>query len=145
MNFPPKKNSLQGSQPLYTHQIFTLLPSLKNAPEGLTWHSADVEHVADDVLSVLVGLLPGHPHRGGRQGFGLDVGGLARQAVGPEHGEASAGLRGAGAVLRDALVDGLVVLADAVYGERAAGRPGGERRKRKRKRKKEKEVKYFKC
>lgn len=90
----------------------------------LTWHPADVEHVADDVLSVLVGLLPGHPHRGGRQGFGLDVGGLARQAVGPEHGEASAGLRGAGAVLRDALVDGLVILADAVYGECAAGRPG---------------------
>lgn len=87
-----------------------------------------MQHVADDVLSVLVGLLPGHPHCGGRQGFGLDVGGLARQPVGPEHSEAGAGLRGAGAVLSDALVDGLVLLADAVYDECAAGgeNEGGE-------------------
>lgn len=94
-----------------------------------TWRPADVQHVADDVLSVLVGLPPGHPHRGGRQGFGPHVGGLARQPVGPEHGEAGAGLRGAGTVLSDALVDGLVILADAVYGQRAAG---GDRKEERR-------------
>lgn len=90
-----------------------------------------MEHVADDVLSVLVGLPPGHLDGGGRERLGLYVGGHAGQPVGPEHGEAGAGLRGAGAVLGDALVDGLVVLADAVYRQCAArGRKSG-RNKRK--------------
>lgn len=93
-----------------------------------------MEHVADDVLSVLIGLLPGHPDSGGRQGFCLDIGGHAGQAVGPEHGEASAGLRGSGTVLSDALVDGLVILANAVYRQCAAGRQEGLRKKKNRKR-----------
>lgn len=98
-------------------------PRSKNTENSrrLTWRPADVQHIADDVLSVLVGLLPGHPHRGGRQGFSLDVGGLAGKPVGPEHREAGAGLRGAGTVLGDALVDGLVILADAINGQCAAG------------------------
>ena len=49
------------------------------------------------------------------------------EPVGPQHGEAGAGLRGAGAVLGDALVDGVVVLADAVDGQRAAGERDTER------------------
>lgn len=80
-----------------------------------------MEHVTDDVLSVLVGLLPGHLDGGGGQRLGLHAGRHARQAVGPEDREAGAGLRGAGTVLRNTLVDGLVVLADAVYGQGAGG------------------------
>lgn len=80
-----------------------------------------MEHITDDLLGVLVGLPPGHPDGGGRQRLGPHLRGHAGQAVGPEDGEAGAGLRGAGAVLGDALVDGLVVLADAVYGQRAGG------------------------
>lgn len=80
-----------------------------------------MEHVTDDLLGALVGLLPGHLDGGGRQRLGLHVRGHAGQAVGPEDREAGAGLRGASAVLRNTLVDGLVVLADAGNGQRAGG------------------------
>lgn len=80
-----------------------------------------MEHITDDVLSVLAGLLPGHLDGGGGQRLGMHAGRHAGQAVGPEDREAGAGLRGAGTVLRNALVDGLVVLANAVYGQRAGG------------------------
>lgn len=102
---------------------------------SLTGCPADVEHVADDVLSVLPGLLPGHLDGGGGQRLGPHVGRHAGQAVGPEDREAGAGLRGAGAVLRNALVDGLVVLANAVYGQRAGG--GQERQSEQETRKRE--------
>lgn len=78
-----------------------------------------MEHVTDDIQGVLVGLLPGHLDGGGRQRLGLHASGHAGQPVGPEDREAGAGLRGAGAVLRNTLVDGLVLLADAVYGQSA--------------------------
>lgn len=94
---------------------------LRCKSRSLTWRPADVEHVTDDLLGVLVGLPPEHLDGGGRQRLGLHLRGHAGQAVGPEDGQAGAGLRGAGAVLRDALVDGLVVLADAVYGQCAGG------------------------
>lgn len=80
-----------------------------------------MEHVTDDLLGVLIRLLPGHLDGGGRERLGLNASGHAGQAVGPEDRETGAGLRGAGAVLRNTLVDGLVVLADAVYGQRAGG------------------------
>lgn len=80
-----------------------------------------MQHIADDVLSVLFRLLPGHLDGGGREGLGPHAGGHARQAVGPEHREPGAGLRGPGAVLGDTLVDGLIVLTDAVYRQRTAG------------------------
>lgn len=88
-----------------------------------------MEHITNDVLSVLIGLPPGYLDGGGGEGLCLHVGGSTRKSIGPEHCEAGAGLRGAGAVLSDALVDGLVILADAIYGQRAAGsrREKGER------------------
>lgn len=43
------------------------------------------------------------------------MGGHTRQPVGPEHGEAGAGLRGASAVFGDALVDSFVLLANGIY------------------------------
>lgn len=73
-----------------------------------------MENITDDVLSVLFGLPPGHLDGGGGEGLGLHVGGDTGQSVRPEHGEAGAGLCGAGSVLSNALVDGLVLLADAV-------------------------------
>lgn len=88
-----------------------------------------MEHVTDDVLSVLAGLLPGHLDGGGGQRLGMHAGRHAGQAVGPEDREAGAGVLVAGCVLSNALVDGLVVLADAIYGQRAGGGGrGGTRR-----------------
>ena len=80
-----------------------------------------MQHVADDVLCVVLRLLPGHLDGAGRQRLGPHHCGGPGEPVGPQHGEAGAGLRGAGAVLGDALVDGVIVLADAVDGQRAAG------------------------
>lgn len=87
-----------------------------------------MENIANDVLSVLFGFPPGHLDGGGREGLSLHVGGDTWQSVRPQHSEAGAGLRGAGAVLSDALVDGLVLLADAVYRQSAvwAEQSGGE-------------------
>lgn len=92
-----------------------------------------MEHVTDDVLSVLAGLLPGHLDGGGGQRLGVHPGRHARQAVGPEDREAGAGLHGAGTVLHNALVDGLVVLADAVYGQGAGGGTGRDKNGKKNK------------
>ncbi|TNN80565.1 hypothetical protein EYF80_009305 [Liparis tanakae] len=50
------------------------------------------------------------------------MGGLAGQAISPEHGEAGTGLCGASAVLSDTLVDSLVILADAIYRQCAVRR-----------------------
>ena len=86
-----------------------------------------MQHVADDVLCVLLRLLPGHLDGAGRQRLGPHLCGGPGEPVGPQHGEAGAGLRGAGAVLGDALVDGVVLLADAVDGQRAAGERDTER------------------
>lgn len=87
----------------------------------LTWGPADVEHITDDVLSVLIGLPPGHLDGGGWEGLGPDMCGHTGKSIGPEHGEASTGLCGAGAVLSDTLVDSLVNLADAIYRQSAVG------------------------
>ena len=62
-----------------------------------------MQHVADDVLCVLLRLLPGHLDGAGRQRLGPHLCGGPGEPVGPQHGEAGAGLRGAGAVLGDAL------------------------------------------
>ena len=63
-----------------------------------------MQHVADDVLCVLLRFLPGHLDGAGRQRLGPHHCGGPGEPVGPQHGEAGAGLRGAGAVLGDALV-----------------------------------------
>lgn len=99
-----------------------------------TWSLADVEHITDDVLSVLIRLPPGHLDVGGWEGFGLHVGGHTRQSISPENCEAGTGLRGAGAVLSDTLVDSLVILADTIYRQcavRGAGKKRWNRKERK--------------
>ena len=58
-----------------------------------------MQHVADDVLCVVLRLLPGHLDGAGRQRLGPHLCGGPGEPVGPQHGEAGAGLRGAGAVL----------------------------------------------
>lgn len=58
------------------------------------------------------------------------MGGHTRQSVGPEHSETGAGLRGASAVLSDALVDSFIILADGIYCQ-CATRAGGEKERNK--------------
>lgn len=76
-----------------------------------------MDHISDDILSVLIGLCPGHLYGGGSQSLSLHTIWHTGKPVGPEHGEAGAGLGGACTVLSNALVNGLVVLADAVDGQ----------------------------
>lgn len=78
-----------------------------------------MEHITNDVLSVLFWLLPRHLNGGGGKGLGLHVGGHTRQSIGPEHSETGTGLSGASTVLSNTLVDGFILLADAVYRQSA--------------------------
>lgn len=76
----------------------------------LTSESPNVQDVSDNLLAdVLRWLLPGQLQAAGAEGRGLQAGrGLGQ--LGPlANGEAGAGLVGAGAVFRDALIDGLVL------------------------------------
>lgn len=79
----------------------------------------DVQHVANDLLGVLQGLFPGHLDGGCRDSLCPHALGRAGQPISPQHGEAGTGLRGARAVLGQALVDGFVCLVDPVDGESA--------------------------
>lgn len=79
-----------------------------------------MQHVADDLLGVLQGLLPGHLDGGGRHRLGPHALWGSRQPFCPQDRQAGAGLRGAGAVLGDALVDGFIRLVDPIDGQSAA-------------------------
>lgn len=94
---------------------------------SLTWGPADVDHITNDVLRVLIRLHPGHLDGGGREGLGLHVGGHTRQPVSPEHREAGVSLFVANAVLSDTLVDSFVVLANSSYRQCAVG--AGEKKR----------------
>lgn len=81
-----------------------------------------MQHVSDDVLAgALCWLLPAQLQAAGAQRRRFKAGGGLGQ-VGPlDDGEAGAGLVGPGAVLGDALVDGLVLGRDACDGQSPEG------------------------
>lgn len=114
--------------------IFTLTIAYNHLPVtlqcSLTWGSAYVDHITNDVLSVLLRLHPGHLNGGGWKGFSLHMGGCPRQSISPEHCEAGTGLCGASAVLSNALVDSFIILADGIY-RQCAVRTGGKKKRRK--------------
>lgn len=87
-----------------------------------------MQHVANDLLGVLQGLFPGHLDGGCRDSLCPHALRRAGQPISPQHGEARAGLRGARAVLGQALVDGFIRLVDPIDGESAVW--GQERDKR---------------
>ena len=90
-----------------------------------------MQNVSNDVLCVLVGFSPGDLDGGGGQGMGLHLAGGAGEPVGPQHRQPGASLGRASTVLSNALVDRLVILANAIYGQRAvAGRRGRRWRER---------------
>lgn len=71
---------------------------------------ADVQDVSDDVLSDLGGrLYPGDVDGVSGQGAGRQALRSSGEILGLSHSQPGAGLVGAGAVLRDALIDGLVL------------------------------------
>lgn len=71
---------------------------------------ADVQDVSDDVLSDLGGrLCPGDVDGVGGHGAGRQALRSSGEVLGLSHRQPSAGLVGTGAVLRNALVDGLVL------------------------------------
>lgn len=81
-----------------------------------------MQDVSYDLLAdVILWLLPGQLQATGAEGQGLEpVGGLGQ--LGPlTDGEAGAGLVGAGTVLCDALIDGLVLWGDTSDDECPAG------------------------
>lgn len=88
--------------------------------EHCTCGFPNVQHVADDLLGVLQRFFPRHLDGGCRDRLSLHALRRAGQPICPQDREASAGLRGARAVLGDALVDGFVRLVDPVDGQRAA-------------------------
>lgn len=79
-----------------------------------------MQHIADDLLGVLQRLFPRHLDGGCRDCLSLHTLRRTRQPICPQDRQASTGLRGAGAVLSDALVDGFIRLVDAIDGESAA-------------------------
>lgn len=94
----------------------------------LTSKSADVQDVSYNLLAdVILWLLPGQLQATGAEGQGLEpVRGLG-QLRPLTDGEAGAGLVGAGTVLCDALIDGLVLSGDTSDGKCPAG---GDREQR---------------
>lgn len=81
-----------------------------------------MQHISDYLLAdSLRRLIPGQLQAVGAQGRGLEPSGGFGQLGPLADGEAGAGLVGAGAVLGDALVDGLVLGRDAGNGERPVG------------------------
>lgn len=100
---------------------------MDGGPGRLTPQPSDVQDVSDDGLAAaLRRLVPGQLEAAGAEGRGPEPGGGLRQLGPLADGETGAGLVGAGAVLSDALVDGLVLWNDPGDGER----PGGRERRR---------------
>lgn len=90
--------------------------------QSLTSQSSDVQDVSYDLLAdLLCGLFPGQLQTAGAQGQSLEAGGGLGQLGPLADGEAGAGLVGAGAVLCDALIDGLVLWGDTGDGQSPAG------------------------
>ena len=88
----------------------------------LTSQPSDVQDVSYDLLADrLCGLFPGQLQAAGAQGQSLEAGGGLGQLGPLADGEAGAGLVGAGAVLCDALIDGLVLGGDTGDGQSPAG------------------------
>lgn len=88
----------------------------------LTSKSSDVQDVSYDLLAaVLCRLIPGQLQAAGAEGGGLEARGGLRQFGPLADGESGAGLVGAGAVLCDALIDGLVLQRDTSDGKSPAG------------------------
>lgn len=79
-----------------------------------------MQHVADDLLGVLQRLFPRHLDGGCRDRLSLHALWRTGQPICPQDRQASTGLRGAGAVLGNALVDGFIRLVDPIDGESAA-------------------------
>lgn len=84
--------------------------------ESPTCSLSNVQHVADDLLGVLQRLSPRHLDGGGRDCLSLHALWGTWQPICPQDSQASAGLRGAGAILGDALVDGFICLVDPIDG-----------------------------
>lgn len=92
----------------------------------LTSKPSDVQDVSDDVLAgASCWLLPGQLQAAGAEGRDLEALRGLREIRSWAKGQAGAGLVGARAVLRDALVDGLVLRADVGDGECPVGGNGG--------------------
>lgn len=88
----------------------------------LTAEAADVHHIANDLLADVLGrLFPGQLQAAGAQRHRPQTGRSLGQFGPLAEGQPSAGLVGAGAVLGDALVDGLVLGRDARDSQRPAG------------------------
>lgn len=76
----------------------------------VTSYPADVQHISDDAVSGVGGrFLPGDLQSAGGKGRGPEPLRGRREVLDLGHGQTSAGLVGPGAVLCDALVDGLVL------------------------------------
>lgn len=81
-----------------------------------------MQDVSDDVAAGVSGrLVPGQLEAAGAEGGDLQACGRLWKVRPRAEGEAGAGLVGAGAVLCDALVDGLVLWADVGDGQSPAG------------------------
>lgn len=88
----------------------------------LTPQSPNVHHVTDDLLAdILCWLIPGQLQAAGAERRPPEPGGGLGQLGPLANGEAGAGLVGAGAVLCDALIDGLVLRGDPGDGQSPAG------------------------
>lgn len=83
---------------------------------------ADVQDITDDAFGdVGRRLIPCDLERDGGQRTGSEAFGGGGEVFALDHSQAGAGLVGPGAVLSDALIDGLVVWTDAGQSESAAG------------------------
>ncbi len=81
-----------------------------------------MQDVSYDLLAdVLCRLFPGQLQAAGAEGHGLEASGRLRQLRSMADSEAGAGLVGAGTVLCNALIDGLVLWGDTSDGESPAG------------------------
>lgn len=81
-----------------------------------------MEHIADDAVGDLYGRLdPGKLQGAGGEGGGREALGGVGQILGQGQGQTGASLVGAGHVLSDTLVDGLILRGDARHGQGAGG------------------------
>lgn len=95
----------------------------------LASYFADVQHISNDAVRDLRGwLAPCDLQAAGGQSVGHETLGGSGQVFGMGHSQTSTGLVRACTVLRDALVDGFVVGADAGQRQRAADEGNDESR-----------------
>lgn len=91
----------------------------------LTSQSPNVQHVSNDVAAdVLVWGVPGQVQGAGAERCGPETSGGLGQVGSLADGEPGAGLVGAGTVLSDALINGLILRSDAGDGEGPGGQKG---------------------